>query len=169
MRQVFVRRSLWLRRLSPAATLELNPGGAISPRASRPSASLPSGRWRPSPRGSGETVTALRHLLGEANRPIRPRLPITLSSPSGASPATARTEYATKCGRIGGRDGKADGRGEGGRQFEAFFRSDGLVRRIAIETSTARSNAAMRLSKADRGLSTDRSASVSTSSAYRCL
>jgi hypothetical protein len=27
----------------------------------------------------------------------------------------------------------------------------------------------MRLSKADRGLSTDRSASVSTSSAYRCL
>ena len=108
-------------------------------------------------------MTALRHLLGEANRPIEAALchitPI-IAERRFAEPI-ARTEYAIEVlASMAAENSAADGGTgiEGGRQFEAlFFRSDGLVRRIAIRDQPIRSRdptLAMRLfNRADRGLS----------------
>jgi protein ImuB len=90
-------------------------------------------------RFGGETVAALRHLLGEADRPIVPRTPAApiLAERRFAEPV-ARTEYALEV--LGELAVEAARQLEecqsGGRRFEAFFfRSDGLVRLLAIETS----------------------------------
>ncbi|MFL6724129.1 MAG: Y-family DNA polymerase [Sphingomicrobium sp.] len=129
-------------RKLPVAALELEPEAAqgllraglktVGELAKRPMATIAA-------RFGGETVTALRHLLGEANRPIRPRLPITsiIAERRFAEPI-ARTDYAIEVlGALAAETARQmEERGEGGRRFEAlFFRSDGLVRRIAIETS----------------------------------
>ncbi len=88
--------------------------------------------------GSG-TVAALRELLGESARPIEPRIPQSpiLAERRFAEPV-ARTEYALQVlGELAGEAARQlEERGEGGRRFEAyFFRSDGLVRPLAVETS----------------------------------
>ena len=88
--------------------------------------------------GAG-AVTALRELLGEAVRPIEPRIshaPI-LAERRFAEPI-ARTEYALEVlGQLAAKVGlQLEERGQGGRRFEAFFfRSDGLVRSIVVNTS----------------------------------
>jgi protein ImuB len=90
-------------------------------------------------RFGSETVIALRELLGEAARPIEPRIPIApiLAERCFAEPV-ARTEYALQVlGELASEVGwQLEQRHEGGHRFEAFFfRSDGLVRPLAIETS----------------------------------
>jgi protein ImuB len=90
-------------------------------------------------RFGAETVTALRELLGEAAKPIKPRVrqaPI-LAERRFAEPI-ARTEYALEIlGELAAEAVRQlEERGRGGRRFEAyFFRSDGLVRPLAVETS----------------------------------
>ena len=84
-------------------------------------------------------VAALRELLGEAAKPIRPRFPQApiLAEQRFAEPV-ARTEYALKLlGELAAETARQlEERGEGGRRFEAFFfRSDGMVRPLAVETS----------------------------------
>jgi protein ImuB len=88
--------------------------------------------------GAG-AVTALRELLGEAAKPIMPRIleaPV-LAERRFAEPV-ARTEYAIQVlGELADEAVRQlEERGQGGRRFEAyFFRSDGLVRPLAVETS----------------------------------
>ena len=90
-------------------------------------------------RFGAEAVTALRHLLGEAAKPIRPRIPVApIVAERRFSEPVARTEYAVEV--LGELTAEAvrqmEERGEGGRRFEAFFfRSDGLVRPLGVETS----------------------------------
>lgn len=98
---------------------------------------------RPKPaiaaRFGADAVTALRELLGEGPRPIEPRIsqaPI-LAERRFAEPV-ARTEYALEVlGQLAAEVGlQLEERGEGGRRFEAFFfRSDGLMRLLGIDTS----------------------------------
>jgi protein ImuB len=88
--------------------------------------------------GAG-AVTALRELLGESAKPIEPRIPQApiLAERRFAEPV-ARTEYALQVlGELAAESVRQlEERGEGGRRFEAyFFRSDGLVRPLAVETS----------------------------------
>jgi len=90
-------------------------------------------------RFGGEAVTALRHLLGEISRPIKPRIPLVpiLAERRFAEPV-ARTDYALEV--LGELAAEAARQLEqvqaGGRRFEAaFFRSDGLVRPLIVETS----------------------------------
>lgn len=88
--------------------------------------------------GAG-AVTALRELLGEAARPIEPRIPQApvLAERRFAEPV-ARTEYALQVlGELAAEAARQlEERGQGGRRFEAhFFRSDGLVRPLRVETS----------------------------------
>jgi len=90
-------------------------------------------------RFGGEAVSALRELLGEAARPIKPRIPIApvMAERRFAEPV-ARTEYALQVlGELAAKAARQlEEAGQGGRRFEAFFfRSDGLVRPLAVETS----------------------------------
>jgi protein ImuB len=90
-------------------------------------------------RFGAEAVTALRELLSEAARPIEPRIPLApiIAERRFAEPV-ARTEYAVAMlGKLATQAARQlEERGEGGRRFEAyFFRSDGLVRPLAVETS----------------------------------
>ncbi|MCL6741861.1 DNA polymerase Y family protein [Sphingomonas sp. RB56-2] len=90
-------------------------------------------------RFGAEAVTALREMLGEAARPIEPRIPLApiLAERRFAEPV-ARTEYAIAVlGELAAEIGwQLEQRHEGGRRFEAFFfRSDGLVRLLVVETS----------------------------------
>jgi protein ImuB len=87
--------------------------------------------------GAG-AVTALRELLGEAVKPIEPRIPHApiLAERRFAEPV-ARTEYAIQVlGELVAETVRQlEERGQGGRRFEAFFfRSDGLTRPLAVET-----------------------------------
>jgi protein ImuB len=130
-----------IRRL-PVAALELEPEATqgllraglktVGELARRPMAAIAA-------RFGAEAVTSLRQLLGETAQPVEPRRPIApiLAERRFAEPV-ARTEYAlqvlvelaaeTAC--------QLEQRGDGGRRFEAlFFRSDGLVRPLGIETS----------------------------------
>jgi protein ImuB len=88
--------------------------------------------------GAG-AATALRELLGEVAKPIKPRIPQApiLAEQRFAEPVT-RTEYALEVlGHLAAEVARQlEEGGEGGRRFEAFFfRSDGLVRLLAVETS----------------------------------
>jgi protein ImuB len=126
----------------PVAALELEPEATqgllraglktVGELAKRPMAAIAA-------RFGGEAVTALRHLLGEASKPIKPRIPVALivAERRFAEPI-ARTEYALQV--LGELAAEAVHQLEqvqaGGRRFEAaFFRSDGLVRPLAVETS----------------------------------
>ena len=130
-----------IRRL-PVAALELEAETAqglvraglktIGELAKRPMATIAA-------RFGAKAVTALRELLGEAARPIKPRVrqPLVMAERRFAEPV-ARTEYALQIltELTGETGGQLESRGEGGRRFEAlFFRSDGLVRELEIETS----------------------------------
>ena len=130
-----------VRRL-PVAALELEPEATqgllraglktVGELARRPMATIAA-------RFGGEAVNSLRHLLGEAPKPIRPRAPLApiVAERRFAEPV-ARTEYAIEvlAELAAEASRQMELRKEGGRRFEAFFfRSDGLVRRIAVETS----------------------------------
>jgi len=90
-------------------------------------------------RFGGDAAGALRHLLGEASRPIVPRIrPAPILAERRFAEPVARTEYAMKV--LGELAAEAMRQLEqiraGGRRFEAFFfRSDGLVRPLIVETS----------------------------------
>jgi protein ImuB len=90
-------------------------------------------------RFGGQAVEALRHLLGEVDRPIRPRIPpAPIRAERCFAEPVARTEYALEV--LGELAAEAVRQLEqvqaGGRRFEAsFFRSDGLVRPLIVETS----------------------------------
>ena len=130
-----------VRRL-PVVALELDPEATkgllraglktIGDLAKRPMASIAA-------RFGGEAVTALRHLLGEASMPIKPLVPIApVSAERRFAEPVARTEYALEVlGELTAEAARQmEERGEGGRRFEAFFfRSDGLIRQLAVETS----------------------------------
>ena len=120
--------------LEPEATQGLRRAGlkTVGELAKRPMATIAA-------RFGAATVAALRELLGEEMRPIRPRVPLApiVAERRFAEPV-ARTEYAIEVLRALAADTarQMEERGEGGRRFEAlFFRSDGLVRPIAVETS----------------------------------
>jgi len=130
-----------IRRL-PVAALELEPEATqgllraglknVGELAKRPMAAIAA-------RFGGETVAALRQLLSEAVKPIQPRVPIApIRAERRFAEPVARTEYALEV--LGELAAEAVRQLEqvqaGGRQFEAaFFRSDGLVRPLAVETS----------------------------------
>jgi protein ImuB len=90
-------------------------------------------------RFGAETVTALREILGEAARPIEPRVPISpVKAERRFAEPVARTEYALDVLRDLAADAcsQLEQRHLGGRRFEAFFfRSDGLVQPLIVETS----------------------------------
>lgn len=89
-------------------------------------------------RFGAEAVTALRELLGETAKPIMPRIPRAPVLAERRFPEpVARTEYALQVlGELAAETARQlEERGQGGRRFEAyFFRSDGLVRSLAVET-----------------------------------
>jgi len=129
-------------RQLPAAALELEPEATqglvraglktVGDLAAQPMASI-------AVRFGGASVEALRCLLGEVDRPIDPRRPPTpiLAERRFAEPI-ARTEYALEVlGELAGEAAwQLEQRKSGGRRFEAFFfRSDGLVLPLAVETS----------------------------------
>jgi protein ImuB len=129
-----------IRRL-PVAALELDPEATqgllraglktIGDLAKRPMTAIAA-------RFGSEAVTALRHLLGETSRPMRPLIPVApIATERRFAEPVARTEYALEV--LGELMAEAvrqmEERGEGGRRFEAsFFRSDGLTRPLAVET-----------------------------------
>ena len=130
-----------LRKL-PVAALELPPEATqgllraglktVGEVARRPMSSIAA-------RFGADAVTALRLLLGEEARPIEPRIPITqiLAERRFAEPV-ARTDFALEVlGELAAEAAwQLEQRQEGGRRFEAFFfRSDGLVRPLQVETS----------------------------------
>ena len=130
-----------IRRL-PVVALELDPEATqgllraglktIGDLAKRPMASIAA-------RFGGEAATALRYLLGEAARPMKPLVPIApISAERRFAEPVARTEYALEVlGELTAEAARQmEERGEGGRRFEAcFFRSDGLIRPLSVETS----------------------------------
>jgi protein ImuB len=130
-----------IRRL-PVAALELEPEAtqgllraglkSVGELARRPMTSI-AARF-----GAG-AVTALRELLGEAARPIEPRIPqAPVRAERRFAEPVARTEYALQIlSELASEAGRQmEERGQGGRRFEAlFFRSDGLVRAVHVETS----------------------------------
>jgi protein ImuB len=129
-------------RKLPVAALELTPEATqgllraglktVGELAKRPMSALAA-------RFGGEAVTALRELLGEAARPIEPRIPVSpIAAERRFAEPVARTEYALQMlGELAAETSwQMEQRHEGGRRFETFFfRSDGLVRRLTIETS----------------------------------
>ncbi len=129
-------------RKLPVAALELEPEASqglvraglktIGELARRPMATIAA-------RFGAEAANALRELLGEAATPIRPRIPVAPVLVERRFPEpVARTEYALQVLRELAREAARllEERGEGGRRFEAFFfRSDGLVRSLAVDTS----------------------------------
>jgi protein ImuB len=134
----------------PVAALELEPEATqgllraglktISEMAARPMAAIAA-------RFGGETVQALRYLLGETGRLITPRIkPTPIRAERRFAEPVARTEYALEV--LGGLAAEAvrhlEQIGAGGRRFEAaFFRSDGLVHPLVVETSQPTRDAAL--------------------------
>jgi protein ImuB len=125
----------------PVAALELDPEATqgliraglktIGGLAARPMAGIAA-------RFGGKAVDALRHLLGEVDRPIVPiRPPAPVMAERRFAEPVARTDYALAVlGELAGEAARDLGQRHcGGRRFEAaFFRSDGEVRTLAVET-----------------------------------
>jgi len=120
--------------LAPEATQGLLRAGlkTVGELARRPMPSIAA-------RFGADAVTALRELLGEAVRPIEPRIAIVPILAERRFPEpVARTDYAlqTLSELTAEAAVQLEQRHEGGRRFEAFFfRSDGLVQRLDVETS----------------------------------
>ena len=125
----------------PVAALELEPEATqgllraglktVGELARRPMATIAA-------RFGAEAVTALRELLGESAKSIKPRIPqIPVAAERRFAEPVARTEYALEVlGQLATDSVRQlEERGQGGRRFEAyFFRSDGLVRPLVVET-----------------------------------
>jgi len=120
--------------LEPEATQGLLRAGlkTVGDMAARPMAAIAA-------RFGREAVEALRHLLGEISRPIKPRIrPAPIRTERRFAEPVARTEFALQVlGELAAEAGRQLEQVQaGGRRFEAaFFRSDGLVRPLAVETS----------------------------------
>ncbi|WP_296611400.1 DNA polymerase Y family protein [Sphingomonas sp.] len=89
-------------------------------------------------RFGSDAATQVRRIIGEADSPLTPRIvaPPLFVERRFAEPV-ARTEFAlTVLGELIGEAAlRLDQTHEGGRRFEArFFRTDGLVQRMAVET-----------------------------------
>lgn len=89
-------------------------------------------------RFGGNAATQVRRIMGEADSPLSPRVikPPLFVERRFAEPV-ARTEYALEVlGSLAAETAvKLEESHEGGRRFEArFFRTDGLVQRLAVET-----------------------------------
>ena len=112
--------------------------------ASRPMAAIAA-------RFGEDAATAIRRLLGEAESPLAPRRapPPVMAGPRFAEPV-AKTDYVIQ---VVGEQARGSGRAReerkaGGRRFEVIvFRTDGLARRLRIETGlpTREAGAMMRL------------------------
>lgn len=100
--------------------------------ASRPMAAIAA-------RFGSDAVEALRQLLGEVERPIAPRRrPAPILAERRFAEPVGSSEYALRIlGEIAAEvSDQLEERKCGGRRFEAtFFRSDGLTRMLAVETS----------------------------------
>ena len=85
-------------------------------------------------------VTAIRRILGEADSALVPRVvtpPLSTERRFAEPVALTETMLGVLAELAGGAIGCLEERKHGGRRFEAlFFRTDGLVRRLAIETGT---------------------------------
>jgi protein ImuB len=98
-------------------------------------------------RFGSEFIFTLDCLIGHAERPIKPRafLPDVMAEQGFADPVVSENAIAEAIQRLAGNLGDClERRGEGARRFEAcFFRADGQVRRIVIETGEATRDAAI--------------------------
>jgi len=105
------------------------------------------GRGELRARFGSEFIFTLDCLTGRAERPIKPRgfLPDVMAEQGFADPVTSESAIAGAIQRLAGNLGTClERRGEGARCFEAcFFRADGQVRRIVIETGEATRDAAI--------------------------
>lgn len=112
--------------------------------ASRPMATIAA-------RFGEEAATALRQITGEVESPLIPRRPLApITAERRFAEPVARTEYALlileELAHEAGQ--QLEERKQGGRRFEGiFFRTDGLARRLTIETGlpTREAEAVMRL------------------------
>ncbi len=99
------------------------------------------GRGELRTRFGSEFVFTLDCLLGEAERPIAPRafVPDVVAEQNFAEPVVSATAIAGAILRLAANlASRLERRGEGARRFEAgFFRADGQMRRIAVETCEA--------------------------------
>ncbi|QDP20561.1 Y-family DNA polymerase [Sphingomonas xanthus] len=120
--------------LGDDATLALTRAGLnrVGELAVRPMASVAA-------RFGAETVAALRHVLGEEERPIVPRQPaVPVAAERRFAEPIARTDDAlTVLGELVGEAAEQmERRRLGGRRFEGLlFRSDGIMRTLVVETS----------------------------------
>lgn len=105
------------------------------------------GRGELRARFGSEFIFTLDCLTGRAERPIKPRafLPDVMAEQGFADPVVSEGAIAEALQRLAGNLGDClERRGEGARHFEAsFFRADGQVRRIVIETGEATRDAAI--------------------------
>ena len=105
------------------------------------------GRGELRARFGSEFIFTLDCLLGRAERPIKPRgfLPDVMAKQGFADPVVSESVIAQAIQRLAGNLGDClERRGEGARRFEAsFFRADGQVRRIVIESGEATRDAAI--------------------------
>ena len=97
-------------------------------------------------RFGAEAATALRRLLGEAESPLAPRRvapPLTCERRFAEPIARTEDALAVTADLLGEAFGALEARHAGGRRFEiALFRSDGLVRRLGVETGLPTRDAA---------------------------
>ncbi|MFZ2998528.1 Y-family DNA polymerase [Sphingobium sp.] len=129
-----------IRRL-PVAALELNEDATLALRraglktigdiARRPLSGIAA-------RFGADAVTAIRRILGDADSPLTPRvMAVPLHVERRFAEPIARTETALAIlAELAGEAGKRlEEMRHGGRRFEAvFFRTDGMVRRLSVET-----------------------------------
>lgn len=105
------------------------------------------GRGELRARFGSEFIFTLDCLIGRAEHPIKPRgfLPDVMAEQGFADPVTSENAIVEAIQRLAGNLGDClERRGEGARCFEAsFFRADGQVRRIVIETGEATRDAAI--------------------------
>jgi protein ImuB len=105
------------------------------------------GRGELRARFGSEFIFVLDCLIGRAEHPIKPRgfLPDVMAEQGFADPVVSENIIAEAIQRLAGNLGTClERRGEGARCFEAcFFRADGQVRRIVIETGEATRDASI--------------------------
>jgi protein ImuB len=99
------------------------------------------GRGELRARFGSEFVFTLDCLLGRMERPISPRtfVPAAIAERGFADPVVSETAIAETLHLLAGNlSSRLESTGEGARRFEAcFFRADGQMRRIAVETGEA--------------------------------
>lgn len=87
-----------------------------------------------------DAVTAIRRILGEADSALAPRVvtpPLSVERRFAEPVARTETMLEVLAALAGEAFAQLERRKHGGRRFEAlFFRTDGLVRRLAVETGS---------------------------------